>query len=308
MKGVEGVEELLLRLHLALQELNVIDEQHVDVAVAALKVGRLVVADRVDEVVGELFGVHVSHLDVRIQAARVVADGVQQVGLAQARVAIDEQGVVGLGRGFGDRDGGGVRKAIARADDEGVEGVLAIESGHLHQLRHDRSPGLPRSGIRNHGERRSGGRLDDRHSGSVLDQVIFGGIDPIDGGTSLREGGLGLVQGRIDGDRDAHLTAQAISEGRGDQLADLGLEDVLGVVIGNRDQRGVIEDPVEASLIEESTLRPGERVAERLQCGGPHRAHVEIRHLSPSSSPCVRPTLCRNAHQSSTYLSTGVGM
>ena len=34
---VEGVEELLLGLLLALDELDVVDEQHVDVAVAALE-------------------------------------------------------------------------------------------------------------------------------------------------------------------------------------------------------------------------------------------------------------------------------
>ena len=61
VQGVEGVEELLLRLHLALQELDVVDQQHVDVAVAALEALRLVVADGVDEVVGELLGVHVAH-------------------------------------------------------------------------------------------------------------------------------------------------------------------------------------------------------------------------------------------------------
>ena len=37
------MEELLLGLLLALQELDVVDEQHVDVAVAALEAARLVV-------------------------------------------------------------------------------------------------------------------------------------------------------------------------------------------------------------------------------------------------------------------------
>ena len=45
VQGVEGVEELLLRLLLALQELDVVDQQHVDVAVAALEAAGLVVAD-----------------------------------------------------------------------------------------------------------------------------------------------------------------------------------------------------------------------------------------------------------------------
>ena len=119
VQRVEGVEELLLRLHLALQELDVVDEQDVDIAVATLEVGRLVVADAVDEVVGELLGVHVPHHDLRVQALGVVAHGVQEVGLAQAGAAVDEQRVVGLGRGLGDGDGSGIGKAVARTDDEG---------------------------------------------------------------------------------------------------------------------------------------------------------------------------------------------
>ena len=40
VQRVEGVEELLLGLLLALQELDVVDQQDVDVAVAALEAGR----------------------------------------------------------------------------------------------------------------------------------------------------------------------------------------------------------------------------------------------------------------------------
>jgi hypothetical protein len=64
VQRVEGVEELLLRLHLAGEELDVVDEQDIDVAVASLEVGGLVVTDAVDEVVGELLGVHVANSHV----------------------------------------------------------------------------------------------------------------------------------------------------------------------------------------------------------------------------------------------------
>ena len=104
VQGVEGVEELLLGSFLVLQELDVVDQQHVDVAVAAPEAVLLAVADHVDEVVGELLRAHVAHPDALVEALRVVADGVQQVRLAQPGVAVDEQRVVGLGRRFGDRD------------------------------------------------------------------------------------------------------------------------------------------------------------------------------------------------------------
>ena len=129
VERVEGVEELLLGLGLALQELDVVDQQHVDVAVAPLEPVLPVVADRVDELVGELLARHVAHLGAGVEAADVVADRVQQVGLAQPGVAVDEQRVVGLAGRLGHRDGGGVREPVGRADDEGLEGVLRVEPG-----------------------------------------------------------------------------------------------------------------------------------------------------------------------------------
>ncbi len=53
MQGVEGVEELLLGLRLALEELDVVDEQHVDVAEARLEVVGVAVRERAQELVRE---------------------------------------------------------------------------------------------------------------------------------------------------------------------------------------------------------------------------------------------------------------
>jgi hypothetical protein len=52
---------------------------------------------------------------------------VQEVGLADARRAVDEQRVVGLGGQLGDGERGGVREAVRVADDELVEGVAGVE-------------------------------------------------------------------------------------------------------------------------------------------------------------------------------------
>ena len=114
---------------LVLQELDVVHEQHVDVAVPAAEPVLLAVADHVDEVVGELLRAHVPHLDAVVERLRVVPDRVQQVRLAQAGVAVDEQRVVGLGGRLGDGDGGRVREPVARPDDERLERVLRVEPG-----------------------------------------------------------------------------------------------------------------------------------------------------------------------------------
>ncbi|MNI96295.1 hypothetical protein D3C73_1547080 [compost metagenome] len=84
MQGVERVEELFLGSILARQELDVIDQEHIHVAVRGLEAGAFVVADRVDEVIGELFRVHVADPDAAVEPAGIVPDCVQQVGLTQS--------------------------------------------------------------------------------------------------------------------------------------------------------------------------------------------------------------------------------
>ena len=111
VQRVERVEELLLEPLLALHELDVVDEQHVDVAVAALEVGDGVGADGVDVLVEERLGGDVAHDVVLVVVVHVVADGVQQVGLAQTGRAVDEQRVVRLRPGVS-----ATRSAAARAN------------------------------------------------------------------------------------------------------------------------------------------------------------------------------------------------
>ena len=54
VQRVEGVEELFLGAFLLRQELDVVDQQHVHVAELVAEAGHLVVAQRVDHLVGEL--------------------------------------------------------------------------------------------------------------------------------------------------------------------------------------------------------------------------------------------------------------
>ena len=71
-----------------------------------------------------------------------VADGQQQVGLAEPGVSVDEQRVVGLARILGHGGGGRVGEAVGVADDEVVEGIarhlgqgiVAALMGHFAQL------------------------------------------------------------------------------------------------------------------------------------------------------------------------------
>jgi hypothetical protein len=124
---VERVEELLLRALFAGQELDVVDEQHVHVPVFVPERQHLGVLDRVDHLVHEPLGRHVRDARAGARAQRGVADGLQQVRLAEAGAAEDEQRVVDAARVLGDGEAGGVREAVAAADDEAVERQAWIE-------------------------------------------------------------------------------------------------------------------------------------------------------------------------------------
>ena len=223
VERVERVEELLLRPLLVLQELDVVDEQDVDVAVAPLEAVGLVVADRVDEVVGELLGAHVAHPGPGEQARAVVADRVQQVGLAQAGLAVDEQRVVRLGRRLGDGDRGRVREPVARADDEGLERVLRVEPGRL----------ALRAGLRARGRCRGCPAAARCWPGAAVvglgAGLLLGDDDGRRGRPSRRRRSasrLGSTTTAIRRSRPSVLGQDA-----GDDLAQPGLDDVLGELV-----------------------------------------------------------------------------
>src|SRR5205085_8174468 len=69
-----------------LQELDVVDQQDVDVAVAPLERLGLVVAQAVDEVVGEFLGGHVANGARVTEGGGVMADRMQQVRSEERRV------------------------------------------------------------------------------------------------------------------------------------------------------------------------------------------------------------------------------
>ena len=124
MKGVERVEELLLRALPAGEQLHVIEDQDVDPPEALLELAHPVVAQRGDQVVDEGLRREVADLQGGLLLLDLVADGVHQVRLAETHTAVDEERVVvvtGLAR---DRLRGGMRELVRRPDHEVGERVL----------------------------------------------------------------------------------------------------------------------------------------------------------------------------------------
>ena len=140
VERVEGVEELVLRAFLAGDELDVVDEQHVDRAIALAELEDAVVADGVDHLVHEPLGRDVGEPQRRRVLHDVLPDGVHQVRLAEADAAVDEERVVGQRRRLGDGAAGRVGELVRRADDEGVEGVARVQAlrGDRRRFRHRR--------------------------------------------------------------------------------------------------------------------------------------------------------------------------
>ena len=109
---VEGVEEFLLGPLFARDELNVVDQQKVDRPVARAEGGRAVVADRIDELIGEVLGREIDDQRAGKQVNRPVADRVEQVRLAETDAAIDEQRVIRARRELRDGLRGGLGELV----------------------------------------------------------------------------------------------------------------------------------------------------------------------------------------------------
>jgi len=137
VEGVVGVEELLLQALPVLDELDVVDEQDVALPVLALERQGGLGADRVDEVVEEVLRGDVADPHLGVVRVDVVADGVQEVGLAEAGRPVDEERVVGLARGLRNGLRGGERKPVRARRHERVEGEARVEAGRVGLVRLD---------------------------------------------------------------------------------------------------------------------------------------------------------------------------
>ena len=224
---VERVEELFLGPFLVGDELDVVDEEQVDPPVAGAELVDLALLDRGDELVGELLAGRVHDALARELGDHLVADGVHQVGLAEAHAAVQEERVVGVARAFRHRQARRVGQPVGRADDEVGEGVARVEVG------------------------RSALATDPRR----LDPHLLARSRPVPGPVG---GGLGAVHGRrtdlcrlglggvlrrgADDEFDLDAVAHDAGEGLADQRAIARLEPVLGEAVRDGDPEALLID------------------------------------------------------------------
>jgi hypothetical protein len=89
---VEGVEEFLLRLLLSSEELDIVDEESVRVAVLGAEFIHAALAGGLNVFRGELLGGDIEYLHVRIGEG--MGNGMQEMRFAEAAVTVDEQWVM----------------------------------------------------------------------------------------------------------------------------------------------------------------------------------------------------------------------
>ena len=124
-------------------------------------------------------------------------------------------------------------------------------------------------------------------------------------------GGGRLDERGVDRDGQAEVAAELGAQGRGDPVTQPGLDDVLGEVVRDGDERGVVEQADEPGEREEGPLLHRDPVGvQDLQGRPPELGHRRVRHWS--SSPSFRPLgpSCAAGpgdRSSSTSLSTGCG-
>ncbi len=134
VQRVERMEELFLRRLFAGEKLNVVDQQHVDLAIAIAKLRRAIVLQRDDELVGELLARDVDDVGSEVVLNDAMADRVHEVGLSQADAAVEKERIVGVRRGAGDGLRRGVGEPVGVADDKLFKSITCIKVGDTETL------------------------------------------------------------------------------------------------------------------------------------------------------------------------------
>ena len=109
------------------KELDVVHQQHVHVAELVAEAGHLVIAERVNHLIGELLAGDIADSRLGQSPLDFVSDGLHQVSFAHTDATIEEKRVIGFGRTLRHGLAGRLGKLISTANDECVKGVAGIQ-------------------------------------------------------------------------------------------------------------------------------------------------------------------------------------
>ena len=126
-KGIEGVKKLFLRSLFSREELNIVNEEHVEGAVTSLEFPHRVALQRHNHIAHKAFRMNIGHATVGILAEKMLANRVHEMRFAQTDTAIDKQGVVSLARVVGNGVSGRTCNPVAPTFNEVGKDVIAIK-------------------------------------------------------------------------------------------------------------------------------------------------------------------------------------
>ena len=86
----KGVAKFLFKVESILQELNIIDEEQIEIAIVALHLIDRFIAQVIDNFIDECFGCDRMDAQFLMVFADIMADAVEQVGFSQPYAAMNE--------------------------------------------------------------------------------------------------------------------------------------------------------------------------------------------------------------------------
>jgi len=133
------MEKFFLTLLSFPQKLYIIDNQHIHRAVQILKIRQLSFFDGADEAVDKRLTTEELYRQSRLIPQAFMTDRVQQMGFAQAGIAVQKQGIVNRPGILADGDAACMGQPIARPDHETLEGIIRVQlDPALHHGRNHR--------------------------------------------------------------------------------------------------------------------------------------------------------------------------
>ena len=119
-ESIEGVKKFLLRSLFSSEEMDVVDQEKIGLAVAFAEFDQVVVLNRINEFVDEQLAREIHHAGAFPARANVLADRLHEMRFAQPHASINEERVVGLGRRLRDGQACRVRDLISYLGSKGL--------------------------------------------------------------------------------------------------------------------------------------------------------------------------------------------
>ena len=128
------MEEFFLRGILARDELDIVHQKDIRFAVALMEILSGAVTDSVNHFVREIVAFYINDCHFRVVLGNGIVNSPEKMGLSQAGISIDKEGIIEGGGFCGHRHAGCMGKFIGGAYDKGVESIFVILRGSRYFL------------------------------------------------------------------------------------------------------------------------------------------------------------------------------